>query len=186
MVRVLVNWWAYTWGGLYSEVCCIITKFQSFGMIEHGGSYTWMTSFIIQVYYSINVARGSYTWFDPREFPNLKHLRPQMINIIWHIHNQSRSPILQWDRKIVEVWSQGRGETVKFNFKSDFFRMLREILKKNYWNTKKKLSTIPANGSCKMCRWKVISVCLKLISSGSKKGWYNRGDVAMIEADVIR
>ena len=20
MVRVLVNWWAYTWGGLYSEV----------------------------------------------------------------------------------------------------------------------------------------------------------------------
>ena len=33
-------------------------------MIKDGGSYTWMTSFIIQVYDSIDVG-GSYTWIDP-------------------------------------------------------------------------------------------------------------------------
>ena len=33
-------------------------------MIKDEGLYTWMTSFIIQVYNSIDV-EGSYTWIDP-------------------------------------------------------------------------------------------------------------------------
>ena len=41
-----------------------ITKFQSFGMNKHCGSYSWMTSFMIPVYDSIDV-RGSNTWIDP-------------------------------------------------------------------------------------------------------------------------